>query len=98
MGRKAFDLAGQKFGRLTVIQRAGTNKHRATLWLCQCECGNTTTVATQDLTRGHTQSCGCLRRECTSERMKKLMKKVWSLHRETISSLPNNSEGTNHEE
>ena len=38
----AKDLVGQKFGRLTVIERAGTNTRRGAVWECKCECGNTT--------------------------------------------------------
>lgn len=30
--------------------------------LCQCECGNTTIVFKSNLTRGHTKSCGCDRK------------------------------------
>lgn len=57
---KALDLTGQRFGRLTVIERAENNKHGNTMWLCRCDCGNITTVRTRDLKSYHTQSCGCL--------------------------------------
>ena len=56
--RIPIDLTGQKFGKLTVIKRDFSRKKRA-YWICQCECGNTTTVASCDLRSGHTQSCGC---------------------------------------
>lgn len=54
------NLAGQKFGRLTVLQRSST-QFGSTLWLCQCECGIPTLVRSYDLRRGHIRSCGCLR-------------------------------------
>lgn len=55
------DITGMKFGKLTVIQRAGLTNNGKVKWLCQCECGNTTTVCGTDLRLGATQSCGCLR-------------------------------------
>lgn len=59
---RLIDLTGQRFGRLTVIERAGTkNGHVA--WRCKCCCGNTTIVKSDKLLRGETQSCGCLREE-----------------------------------
>lgn len=33
------------------------------LWLCECDCGNTTIVVYSNLKSGHTKSCGCLYRE-----------------------------------
>jgi len=54
------DITGQKFGKLTPIRRTGTNKHRNTMWECECECGNIVTVAGSGLHSGNTQSCGCL--------------------------------------
>src|SRR5581483_4116329 len=37
-------ILGQKFGRLTVIGRAGSNKRHNALWKCKCECGNEITA------------------------------------------------------
>jgi hypothetical protein len=53
-------LTGQRFGRLTVIGPAGSNKHGKRLWLCSCECGRQTTAVGSHLINGHTKSCGCL--------------------------------------
>ena len=57
---KRKDLTGQKFGKLTVIEYAGTNKHGGALWLCQCECGNRKIVPSRSLVTGHSKSCGCI--------------------------------------
>lgn len=54
------DLVGRRFGRLTVMERAGTNKHRQALWKCACSCGNETILSTSTLKSGGTKSCGCL--------------------------------------
>src|SRR6516162_7127629 len=51
------DLSGQKFGRLTVVARAGLTTARCVLWHCLCDCGETSTVAGNDLRRGHTEQC-----------------------------------------
>lgn len=57
------DITGKKYGRLTVIEFVGKNKHRAALWLCKCECGNTIIAHGASLRSGNTRSCGCLMRE-----------------------------------
>lgn len=56
---KKLNLIGQTFGKLTVIREA-ENKNHKTYWLCQCECGNYTTVQTSHLRDGNIKSCGCL--------------------------------------
>lgn len=62
------DLSGKKFGRLTVSHETQTDKaHRH--WTCRCDCGAEIVVGHPALKRGATQSCGCLRRESTSEKM-----------------------------
>jgi hypothetical protein len=60
---KKIDLIGQVFGRLTVIEDAGKNKHNNVIWKCLCDCGNMTNVTTGHLQNGDTQSCGCLHKE-----------------------------------
>jgi len=60
------DLTGQKFGRLTVIERA-ENKGKETMWHCKCDCGNEKDINSTNLTKGLTRSCGCLAKETTSK-------------------------------
>ena len=55
----ALDLTGNRFGHLTVIARAGTDKFRKAAWMCACECGNTKVIVGQSLVSGASQSCGC---------------------------------------
>lgn len=66
----AKDLRGQKFGRLTVLDRVekpeGT-KGRNSFWLCNCDCGEKKAVRGNLLASQHTQSCGCLNPESVSE-------------------------------
>lgn len=56
------DLVGQKFNKLTVIKRDGSDKRGEARWICKCECGNQITVLSSNLRSGHTTSCGCERR------------------------------------
>ena len=58
---KALDLIGQRFGRLLVTSFSHTGKGYKKYWNCKCDCGNTTTVLQDQLRRGKTKSCGCLR-------------------------------------
>ena len=57
------NLIGQKFSRLTVLEKVeGTNYHN-TKYLCQCDCGNTIKVKHLLLKNGRCKSCGCYRKE-----------------------------------
>lgn len=66
------DLTGGSFERLTVICEEGRNKKGEILWLCKCDCGNTSIVSTSNLNRGNTMSCGCLKRELNKKRCEQL--------------------------
>lgn len=57
-GRIAEDIKGQRFGKLTAIERVENRKGR-TAWKCQCDCGNIHIVTTKDLKEGKCKSCGC---------------------------------------
>ncbi len=57
------DISGQKFGRLTAIQRKSKND-----WLCKCDCGKTLSVGFYRLRSGNTKSCGCFRSEYLSKK------------------------------
>lgn len=56
------DLSHKKFGRLQPMQPSRTVAGKYA-WICKCDCGKYITVRTADLTRGHTQSCGCYQSE-----------------------------------
>lgn len=60
------NLAGKKFGRLTVVERIiGTKR---TTWHCICDCGKEVNVLSTNLLRYHSTSCGCLLREVAKKR------------------------------
>ena len=54
------DMTGRRFGRLLVVERAGSNKRGHARWLCICECGGSAIATGHHLRNGHTRSCGCL--------------------------------------
>jgi len=57
---RLIDLTGQRFGRLTVIEKVPSKNSNAR-WRCVCDCGKETTVLGTTLRRGESKSCGCLR-------------------------------------
>lgn len=57
------DLLGQRFGRLTVIERVESDSNGNAYWKCKCDCGNYCTVRSYLLTRQIVVSCGCYRKE-----------------------------------
>lgn len=60
--KRRADIAGQRFGRLVAVERVGI-RSKQSLWLCKCDCGNTTVVSMSNLKVGHTTSCGCALQE-----------------------------------
>ena len=55
-------MSGMRFSKLTVLYRSadrGRGKKPITKWVCQCDCGNLSTVRTACLLNGHKSSCGC---------------------------------------
>lgn len=60
------NLLNQRFGKLIVIERRGSDSKGQALWLVRCDCGNEKVLRGHDLTQGKTKSCGCSRiRSCT---------------------------------
>ena len=72
-------LVGERFGRLTVVQKLPPEKSLA-IWLCQCECGKTKAAKQILLLNGKTKSCGCLRREMVTAKNTKHGQAGTALH------------------
>ena len=67
MGAKQLDLIGIRYNMLMVIEKLPSRAYgdkskyyKKRMWLCKCDCGNTTEVNTGALTGNKTKSCGCL--------------------------------------
>lgn len=56
---KKYDLIGQKFGKLTVLEKTiNPNKKRRTVaWICKCDCGNEHITDTTSLINGTIVQC-----------------------------------------
>lgn len=59
----ALDLTGQRFGKLTAIERTGTTVKGNALWRCACDCGNEKIANATLLRREDIVSCGCASNE-----------------------------------
>lgn len=75
MAKKPSNLIGLQFGRLTVVHGPIRKQEgKPFYWDCLCECGKTVTVRGKNLRYGHTQSCGCLRKEVVSRPRNNIIK------------------------
>jgi hypothetical protein len=72
---KFIDLTGQTFGRWVVLRRATQPIYGKPAWVCQCECSVVKTVAASSLRTGESQSCGCLHRDNSAERLRTIATK-----------------------
>ena len=62
---KRLNLIGERFGNLTVIDRATVQDRKNYKWLCLCDCGKRKEIRATSLTKAFqpTRSCGCIHRE-----------------------------------
>jgi len=54
------DLTGERFGRLTVLEKDKEAKGNRVRFICQCDCGTIISVQANHLSSGEIKSCGCL--------------------------------------
>lgn len=73
------DLTGERFGRLTVIERAENHVAPSgkitARWKCVCDCGNETIMQSNNLRSSQVKSCGCMQIERGKEAIKN--EKLW---------------------
>lgn len=82
---KILNLAGQTFGKLTVIDYNGV-KAGHKLWRCLCACGKETITTTGRLRCGRVNSCGCLVAETNKKLRLGKPNYATSTHRATTSN------------
>ena len=58
---------GERYGRLVILEYHSRGKYRDLKYLCKCDCGKEKVIYLNSLRRGSTTSCGCYRKETTSE-------------------------------
>lgn len=69
------DIINQRFGKLVILSLHESIKNKGYrgsihVYLCQCDCGNTTLARRGNLKNGHTSSCGCKRGVGFREKMR----------------------------
>lgn len=63
-GRPIIDLAGQRFGKLLVVERVSKpasqsiSTQSGTWWLACCDCGREAIISGERLRRGNVLNCG----------------------------------------
>ena len=69
MFRKSPIILDKKYGRLTILHRDYSIKEKGVWYLCQCDCGQLTSVISQRLSHHTkpTKSCGCYGRKLHSK-------------------------------
>jgi hypothetical protein len=92
-GKFAKNLAGQRFGKLLVLERLPNTRKGMAKWLCRCDCGKTSVPITSSLLLGRSVSCGCHRltvigkiKICSICKEKKLHKEFYVTGRKKHSS------------
>jgi len=68
MGKKVFDIIGNRYGRWVVLENAGKNPHGEKQVLCRCDCGVQKVMRRSLITLGYSKSCGCYAREISVEK------------------------------
>jgi hypothetical protein len=69
-GPRSRAVVGQRYGRLTILREATVKGPR--WFVCLCECGVEVEKRANDLVRGKTRSCGCLRATVMREKARAL--------------------------
>lgn len=100
--RRALNISGKKFGRLSALKPIRKTANGTTVWRCICDCGAQTEARVSQLRDGSKQSCGCLRRDIHSARLSTQngMSKhpLWPVYRNMISRChdPKNKDYSNY--
>ena len=63
MNKLPYDIVGQRFGKLFVIERCENTADGKAQFTCTCDCGTQLKVRANNLRRGVAKSCGCSRKE-----------------------------------
>lgn len=67
------DLTGKRFGKLVVLSRTENRVLKCGRsvpeWNCKCDCGKFVKVRGDMLRKGNTKSCGCYKKEESSQRL-----------------------------
>ena len=74
------DITGNKYNKLTVVNRVENSKDGKSRWLCLCDCVNKTIVSGSNLKTGLVKSCGCLsHKKAWNRYVKESSKRLYSI-------------------
>lgn len=76
---------GKVYGRLKIVSVAYCKERKRVFAVCNCICGNTTTVRLYKIKMGVTKSCGCYKKQCIQNVHKTRKKRhdtIWIKHKQ----------------
>lgn len=76
--RSRIELAGQRFGRLVVIEARPRPKGDMQ-WLCRCDCGTDKVISSGHLRARNATSCGCWRNRPREDMVRELVGQVFGM-------------------
>ncbi len=86
-GRPALKITkGMRFARLVILALEDQRSHGHRVYRCRCDCGAVVSAQGSDLKRGMMKSCGCLRDDRNSARLR--AKPIGLKHGYTANGLP----------
>jgi hypothetical protein len=90
-------LIGKKFNHLTILKFDTPGLHGRTRFLCQCDCGNMTTVQWNNIQSNSIKSCGCyhIQRSTVHGKCGTQVYRCWRNMKERCLN-PNNTEYVNY--
>lgn len=94
------DIRGERFGRLIAEECLGANDSEGRLlWKYRCDCGNTHIALHKFVNQGDITSCGCFRKEASTERARRVGKThgmAYSVEYRTYINLKSSCYNKNH--
>lgn len=60
---------GYRYSKLVVLDIAPNQGKKGSYFICKCDCGSITTVRGSNLRSGNTQSCACIKKLNTENRI-----------------------------
>lgn len=77
-------MLGKRYGRLVCVEEVHSRRGYRIYSMFKCDCGELLSVARGNVMSGHTESCGCLRRErlnkALTTRNNASKQKYWSIY------------------
>lgn len=79
VGQRIAVNVGDRYGFWEVVGDGSLNKYGIKVYECRCECGVMRNVTKSSLIIGQSRSCGCKKRELSTETRQNNGKKKWGV-------------------